>query len=441
MSTSDLIDIGTSQRVRTTKSRLQPWAITLLLSAFLFINFADKAVLGLVAKPLSEEFGLDHAAYGHLASAFYLLFSVAAFLVGMLTNRISTRWLLLILALLWSLTQVPMIWTTSIAVVYASRIALGAAEGPAFGLASHAVHKWFDNAHLQLPNSVVAVGAKLGSLVAAPMLTWVIVQFGWRQAFVAVAIAGLIWSLLWLAVGREGPITSVHQEPADREGDTAADAEERKVPYRQLLLSRTYLGQLILSCAGYFGLALAVTWLPSFLQEGLHRSLTTTGSLVAVYWGVAALLTFGAGLVSQRMTLRGISTRWSRGAVGAAMILVGGVSISLAAVVQTPTSSFALVALGMGAPSAVFAISATIQGEITPMRQRGTVLGLTVGVATLSGVIAPSVMGVLVQADLGSLAGYQNGFKVLGAICMLAAILGFALINPARDAARLLGSR
>ncbi|MFI1291783.1 MFS transporter [Streptomyces sp. NPDC020792] len=436
MVTRELISTEIEDHAPGRGGRIRPWAITAMLCAFMFINFADKAVLGLVAIPLSEEFGLSPAQYGELASSFFFLFTLSALLVGMLANRISTRWLLLAMALLWSVTQVPMIWTTSLAVVFASRIALGAAEGPAFGMTNHALQKWFDNKHLQVPASLLSVGNKVGSLVAAPTITWVILQFGWRHAFTAVVIAGLVWSLLWLVVGREGPINSVQASA----GDHQSPAEESKVPYRRIFLSGTWLGGTLMAFASYFGFALATTWLPRYLSGGLNYSMTTAGNLLAVFWALGALLTFGASFVSQRLTLRGVATRWSRGAVGAAMVLVGGLAIFLSVLVSVPWASLSFLMLGLGAPSAVQTLNASIQGEICPMRQRGPVLGLSIGMATLGGVIAPMVMGFLVQANPDSLVGYQQTFMMIGTVCVLAAGVGLALINPRRDATRLLAS-
>jgi hypothetical protein len=46
-------------------------------------------------------------------------------------------------------------------------------------------------------------------------------------------------------------------------------------------------------------------------------------------------------------------------------------------------------------------------------------------------------MGNLVQSAPNALAGYNQGFEVLAAICIVAAVSGAVLIRPARDAARL----
>ena len=59
--------------------------MTALIFLFMFINFADKAVLGLAAQPLMAELQLSPEQFGLIGSAFFLLFPVSAVLVGFVT--------------------------------------------------------------------------------------------------------------------------------------------------------------------------------------------------------------------------------------------------------------------------------------------------------------------------------------------------------------------
>lgn len=85
----------------------------------------------------------------------------------------------------------------------------------------------------------------------------------------------------------------------------------------------------------------------------------------------------------------------------------------------------------------MFALGQTLASEITPVSQRGAVLGLAVGITTLAGVIAPTVMGDLVESAPTALTGYNQGFEVFAVLCLLASVVGALMIRPARDAQRL----
>src|SRR6202008_544969 len=85
------------------------WKISFLLFLFMLVNFADKIVVGLAGVPIMTDLKLEPEQFGLLGSSFFFLFSISAIAVGFLVNRVATRWVLLVLAVIWSLAQFPMI--------------------------------------------------------------------------------------------------------------------------------------------------------------------------------------------------------------------------------------------------------------------------------------------------------------------------------------------
>src|SRR6201995_4146728 len=104
------------------------WKITFLLFLFLLVNFADKIVVGLAGVPIMTDLKLEPEQFGLLGSSFFFLFSISAIVVGFIVNRIDTRWVLLALAVIWALAQVPMVGTISFSTLLICRIILGAGE-------------------------------------------------------------------------------------------------------------------------------------------------------------------------------------------------------------------------------------------------------------------------------------------------------------------------
>jgi MFS family permease len=86
-----------------------------------------------------------------LGSSFFFLFSISAIVVGFIVNRVDTRWVLLAMAVIWSVAQFPMVGTVSFTTLLICRIILGAGEGPAFRVAAHAIYKWFPDEKRTLP--------------------------------------------------------------------------------------------------------------------------------------------------------------------------------------------------------------------------------------------------------------------------------------------------
>src|ERR1700749_1576943 len=181
----------------------EAWLIVTLLFLFMLINFADKAVIGIAAVPIMRELQLSPRQFGLLGSSFFLLFSVSAIVTGFIVNRVPTHWALLVMGLVWALTQFPMVGTVGFGAIMACRIALGAGEGPAYPVALHSTYKWFPNELRTLPTAVIAQGAGMGIMVALPLLNWVIVNYSWHWAFGVLGFAGLAWAAAWLVLGRE----------------------------------------------------------------------------------------------------------------------------------------------------------------------------------------------------------------------------------------------
>src|ERR1700754_4543298 len=208
------------------------WKITFLLFLFMLVNFADKIVVGLAGAPIMDELKLGPAQFGLLGSSFFFLFSISAIIVGFIVNRVPTRWVLLVLAVIWSLAQFPMIGTVSLTMLMICRVILGAGEGPAFSVAAHAVYKWFPDEKRTLPIAILSQGSAFGVILAVPALNWIIVNHDWHYAFGALGIVGLMWVVAWAILGKEGPLVE----------SPATAASEARIPYSQLLTSRTFVG-------------------------------------------------------------------------------------------------------------------------------------------------------------------------------------------------------
>lgn len=88
-------------------------------------------MLGLAADPIMTEFGLSPSAYGLLSSSFFFLFSLSALVMGFVSNRVRVKWILFTIALIWALTQLPVLVADGLGALLVSRTVLGAAEGPA----------------------------------------------------------------------------------------------------------------------------------------------------------------------------------------------------------------------------------------------------------------------------------------------------------------------
>jgi MFS family permease len=116
------------------RRRLVGWGITGWLTIMMIINWADKGVIGLAAGPIMHELHLSPTQFGLAGSSLFFLFCVTPIAVGLIANRVSTRWVLATLVVVWSLAQAPVLLFATLPALLVSRILLGAAEGPSTAL-------------------------------------------------------------------------------------------------------------------------------------------------------------------------------------------------------------------------------------------------------------------------------------------------------------------
>lgn len=408
------------------------WLMAFLLFLYMLINFADKIIVGLAGKPITQDLGLTESQFGFLGSAFFFLFSISAVVIGFCANRFPTRWILVGLALVWALSQFPMVGDIGFTTLVVCRIILGAGEGPAYAVAVHAIYKWFPDEKRTMPTAVLSQGSAFGVILAVPALDWIIRNYSWHAAFGALGTIGLLWCLAWLVLGREGPLVD---QTADGSGT------EPRVPYGELLASRTFIGCVLTSFGAYWALSLGLTWFTKFAIE-LGYEQKTAALLTIAPWVFGAVMVMLAGWLSQRMVARGLSTRTARGILGAVPLLLGGLVMFLLPVAESPAMRIALLVLGTGLSGAIYVVCPAMIGEFTPTSQRGAMMALYGALYTLSGMIAPYTMGRMIDGYPAAqkLAGYLAGFNILAAILVVSGLAGLALLWPNREKARFMPS-
>ena len=405
------------------------WGITFLLFLFMLVNFADKIVVGLAAVPIMTELKLQPDQFGLLGSSFFFLFSISAIVVGFIVNRIATRWVLLALAVVWALAQFPMVGSIGLTTFMICRIILGAGEGPAFSVAAHAIYKWFPDEKRTLPTAILSQGSAFGVVLAVPALNWIIVHHTWHYAFAALGIVGLMWVAAWFVWGKEGPLVQT----------VAMAAADPRIPYSRLLTSRTFLGCVAATFGAYWALSLGLTWFTSFIVTGLGFSQEQAGWISILPWVFGALIVITTGWVSQLLMARGFTTRGARGVLGSVPLIVGGLILSTLPYVDGAGLRIALLVVGSGLCGAIYVVCPPMLGEFTPVSQRGAVIAIYGALYTLAGILAPWVMGGVIQRSGGMLEGYMTGFTINAVIMVASGVLGLLLLWPNTERARLAG--
>ncbi|WP_223280855.1 MFS transporter [Streptomyces antnestii] len=151
-----------------TESRARAWGFTGLLMLLYTVNWADKAVYGLVAQPLAEELGLSASRIGFIGSAFFVTLTLGNLIAGLLNKWTALKWSLAILAVGWSIAMLPVVASATFTVLLVSRMLLGFLEGPSGPIIHTALYSWHPSEKRGLPWMVSCPRRRLSVSVTEP---------------------------------------------------------------------------------------------------------------------------------------------------------------------------------------------------------------------------------------------------------------------------------
>lgn len=140
------------------------------------------------------------------------------------------------------------------------------------------------------------------------------------------------------------------------------------------------------------------------------------------------------GLSSAALVRRGVSTRWARGIVIGAVLVMGGACTIIGVAAGGSPAGIVLVSWGIAIGQCIFPLTMLVVSEIAPDARRSVSIGVHAAVITLAGLIGPAVTGAIAEAGHGP-AGYAHAFALVGVLMLIGGAAAFLWIRPARDKA------
>jgi ACS family hexuronate transporter-like MFS transporter len=288
------------------------WIICALLFFATVIAYVDRGVLGYLEKYLEGIFHFDSVQYSYMTTAFQIAYAIGLVTAGWLTDRLGTRKGFALAIGLWSLAAMTPgaatgVWTFCFAMFF-----LGLGEAANFPACNKTVAEWFPKKERALAFGIFNSGANIGNIAVPMVVPALVFAVGWRAAFVVVGALGLVWLCFWLLIYRkpeEHPRVSA-EELAFIESDPPEKTE--KVPWARLLpLKETWafsIAKMLTDPIWWFYLF----WLPRFLQETFHTSISTNRTPIVVVYLISIVGSVGGGLLSSAMLAGGRSLNAAR---------------------------------------------------------------------------------------------------------------------------------
>lgn len=172
------------------------YALGLLLGVYIF-NFIDRQILSILLENIRAEIPLSDTQLGFLGGiAFALFYTVAGIPIARWADRGSRRDIIALSVLVWSLMTAFTGYAKSFAMLLVARIGVGVGEAGCSPPSHSLISDYFPPERRGTALSIYALGIPLGSALGTFIGGWVGALFGWRMAFVAVGLPGVLIALL-----------------------------------------------------------------------------------------------------------------------------------------------------------------------------------------------------------------------------------------------------
>ncbi|WP_051356497.1 MFS transporter [Azorhizobium doebereinerae] len=418
-------ELKASPRIR----RIQRSALILLVLAGT-INYVDRATLAIGGSTIRGELGLSIAEMGLLLSAFLWAYAFAQLPGGALIDRFGPRRLLAGGLLVWSVAQAAGGFVSSFSQFVTARVFLGLGEAPMFSSGARVVKDWYDVRSRGLPTGIFNCTSTLGPSIAPPLLTALMLTFGWRWMFIIVGIAGVMVAVAWFAIYREPEEVGLTAEEERYLTDGGARRKAEPITFaqwRHLFAFRVTWGLVF----GFFGIVyllwLFQAWLPGYLEMQRGLSLQKTGWLAAIPYLFGVVGSIGTGYVADRLMRAGLSPINSRRFPAVVALVLMGTFTYLAAIAPSTNLAVACIAVVMFGAGASSAMGWALVSVCAPENNTGSLGSIMNFGGYIGGALAPTVTGFIVQAT-----GSFVPALVVGALIGLASAAVYLLVLPNR---------
>ena len=386
------------------------------------VNYLDRQTLSVAAPVLREQFHMSNVEYSRVLFAFLLAYTVMNGVSGPLIDRLGTRLGYALCIAWWSAAAMLHGFAQGAVSLAAFRFLLGMGEAGNWPAAVKVVAEWFPERERALASGIFNSGSAVGALLAPPAVAFILLNYGWRTAFVVIGLIGFVLLTVWLPLYR----TPASSNPS---------ALRTNPPLWTLLRNRFVwsftLSKVFFDPVWYF----YIFWFPEYLKTARHFNMASIGKFAWIPFLVAGAGNILGGLLSSSLLRRGFSVTVARKSAITCFVLLMTAAIP-AVLVNSAAVSIACVAIAMTGYTGALANMLSLPADVFPGHSVGSVYGLASMGSGFGGMVFALLTGWVV--DHYSYTPVFIGFGLLPLLCV--AILWF-VTGPLRPVAPPLPSK
>ena len=410
------------------------WTLIFWMFLMSSIAYLDRVNISIAGSEIQKGFGLTNIQLGYVFSAFVIGYALFQAPGGRLADRFGPRLIITLGVIWWGLfttftTMVPAGLGLSIVMLILVRFLLGIGEAVVYPASNRLVAAWIPSVERGVANGFIFAGVGAGAGITPPLITFILMHWGWRWSFYICALIGLVAGAAWYLLARDNP--GGHPWITKKELDyiesglppsSVKQGQHQALPWRAIVSNRSMIF-ISLSYFSYGYIAyIFFTWFFIYLSRvrGLDLKSSAFYSMLP-FLAMASCSPLG-GWVADILTKR-YGRRIGRCGVAVFGIALSAVFLALATQVESARLASIVLAGGAGAlylsQSAYWAVTADIAG-----RSAGTASGLMNMVGQIGGAVTATVTPMIAGAF-----GWTASFLAAATLAALGSI-AWLLVRP-----------
>jgi predicted MFS family arabinose efflux permease len=286
---------------------VRAWVTLAILCLVYVLNFLDRQLLSILAKPIQDDLGITDGQLGRISGLYFALFyCLLAIPVGWLADRTNRVRVVSLACALWSAATVACGFSSNYPQLVAARMAVGVGEAggvpPSYAIISDYFPPGRRGAALGLYNFGPPIGQAMGVAFGASIAA----AYSWRDAFLSLGAAGIVVALIAFICLREparGGLDAVRvvQDPAFKPAQDGFKATCR------MFFTHPVLLLVSLACGATQFVTYAVM---NFTTLFLMREKGMTLGEIAVYYALLVGIAISAGMYISGRLIDRLTPRW-----------------------------------------------------------------------------------------------------------------------------------
>lgn len=274
----------------------QAWFAFAMTFALMLFDYIDRQVIVSLFPHIKAEWHLSDKQLGSLVSIISIVVAAGGLPVALLADRFSRVKSIVVMGSVWSLASISCIFTTNYSQLFLARAFVGAGEAGYGSVGSALISTLFPKRLRSTVLGAFFAAGSFGSVLGVVLGGVIAAHWGWKAAFGAVGIPGLVLALLYMFV-RDYKTVALKPKSQVSQASRESLGGTLKHIFGTLVRTRTLIWVCFAGAMQLVTMSSVTSWLTSFLNRvhgmapvdaSKHTALVIFVSALGVlFWGIA----------------------------------------------------------------------------------------------------------------------------------------------------------